>query len=57
MNQKIATVLKTVQKPGRYAGGEYGQVIKDKNAVKARFAFCFPDTYANISFDTIINSS
>ena len=45
MNQKIATVLKTVQKPGRYAGGEYGQVIKDKSQVKARFAFCFPDTY------------
>ena len=45
MNQKIATVLKTVQKPGRYAGGEYGQIIKDKSQVKARFAFCFPDTY------------
>ena len=45
MNQKIATVLKTVQKPGRYAGGEYGQIIKDKEKIKARFAFCFPDTY------------
>ena len=40
-----STILKSVQKPGRYAGGEYGQVIKDKSAVKARFAFCFPDTY------------
>ena len=40
-----STILKSVQKPGRYAGGEYGQIIKDKTKVKARFAFCFPDTY------------
>ncbi len=40
-----STILKSVSKPGRYAGGEYGQIIKDKSTVKARFAFCFPDTY------------
>ena len=45
MNEKISSVLKSVEKPGRYSGGEYGSVIKDKNAVKARFAFAFPDTY------------
>lgn len=45
MNEKISSVLKSVQKPGRYCGGEYGAVLKDKNSVKARFAFCFPDTY------------
>ncbi len=39
------SLLRSVQKPGRYSGGEYGQIIKDKNAVKARFAFCFPDSY------------
>ena len=38
-------ILKRVEKPGRYSGGEFGQVIKDKNSVKLRFAFCFPDTY------------
>lgn len=38
-------LLKRVEKPGRYTGGEFGQVIKDKSSVKARFAFCFPDTY------------
>ena len=32
-------------KPARYTGGEFGQIIKDKTAVKARFAFCFPDAY------------
>ncbi|MBQ8416774.1 MAG: TIGR03960 family B12-binding radical SAM protein [Clostridia bacterium] len=44
-NRPNSTILKSVSKPGRYAGGEYGQIIKDKAAVKARFAFCFPDTY------------
>ena len=45
MNEKISSILKTVEKPGRYSGGEYGAIIKDKKEVKARFAFCFPDTY------------
>jgi len=40
-----SSILKSVSKPGRYAGGEYGQILKDKQSVKARFAFCFPDTY------------
>ncbi len=45
MNKNMSSILKSVSKPGRYAGGEYGQIIKDKSKVKARFAFCFPDTY------------
>lgn len=45
MNKNTSSILKSVTKPGRYSGGEYGQIIKDKNNVKARFAFCFPDTY------------
>ena len=45
MNEKISSILKSVSKPGRYSGGEYGSVIKDKEKVKARFAFAFPDTY------------
>ncbi len=44
-NRIGSSILKSVAKPGRYAGGEYGQILKDKSAVKARFAFCFPDTY------------
>ncbi|MFA5561496.1 MAG: TIGR03960 family B12-binding radical SAM protein [Eubacteriales bacterium] len=43
--QRIDTLLKTVSKPGRYIGAEYGQVQKDSAAVKLRFALCFPDTY------------
>ena len=45
MSEKLNSILKQVSKPGRYSGGEYGQVIKDKSQVKARFAFAFPDTY------------
>ncbi len=38
-------ILKSVSKPGRYTGGEFGQVIKDKSKVNLRIAFGFPDTY------------
>ncbi len=41
----IDRILKTVPKPGRYAGGELGQTIKNKEDIKCRWAFCFPDTY------------
>ncbi len=46
MNTKeFERLLLSVQKPGRYSGGEINSVIKDKNKVDVRFAFCFPDTY------------
>ncbi len=46
MNQnEKRMILTSVSRPGRYAGGEYGQIVKDKANVKARFAFCFPDSY------------
>ncbi|MBP3402077.1 MAG: TIGR03960 family B12-binding radical SAM protein [Clostridia bacterium] len=44
-NDNISSVLKSVSKPGRYIGAEYNSIIKDKEKVKCRFAFCFPDTY------------
>ncbi len=43
--QKFEELLLSVQKPGRYSGGEPGSIIKDKASVDVRFAFCFPDTY------------
>ncbi|MBQ3041046.1 MAG: TIGR03960 family B12-binding radical SAM protein [Clostridia bacterium] len=43
--QDISSILKSVSKPGRYTGGEYGQIIKNKEDIKCRIAFCFPDTY------------
>ena len=41
----LERVLKTVQKPARYAGGEYNQITKNKENVNIRVAYCFPDTY------------
>jgi len=41
----LEKMLRKVQKPGRYIGREVGSVIKDKETVKLRFAFCFPDVY------------
>lgn len=38
-------LLSKVQKPARYTGGELNSVVKDKDAVKLRYAFCFPDSY------------
>ena len=45
MDLHLERVLRLVQKPARYVGGEYGQIVKDKSAVDVRVAFCFPDTY------------
>lgn len=44
MNPKLERILSRVQKPGRYTGGEYGAVKKERT-VPVRFALCFPDTY------------
>ena len=45
MTDQLHRVLQRVQKPARYIGGEYNQIVKDKSAVDVRVAFCFPDTY------------
>ena len=36
-------ILQNVQKPARYVGGEYNQIVKENADVQV--AFCFPDTY------------
>ena len=45
-------LLRGVEKPGRYTGGEYNSVLKDGDGFGSsaaerllRFCFCFPDTY------------
>ena len=45
MKQQLERILQRVQKPARYIGGEYNEIIKDKSKINIRFAFCFPDTY------------
>ena len=54
MNDKeFERLLLSVQKPGRYSGGEINSVVKDKNKVDVRFAFCFP----NLTNATIFGAS
>ena len=45
MDKRLKRILPRVQKPARYTGGEYNQILKDPAAVDIRLAFCFPDTY------------
>ncbi|MFL0251217.1 TIGR03960 family B12-binding radical SAM protein [Clostridium neuense] len=45
MNKCSDDILYKVEKPARYVGKEYNSVIKDKEKVDMRFAFCFPDVY------------
>lgn len=43
--RKLEYILPTVQKPGRYVGGEFNQIIKDWEAIQTRVALVFPDIY------------
>ena len=45
MDKRLERILPKVQKPARYTGGEYNQIIKNKEEIDIRVAFCFPDTY------------
>ena len=38
-------ILPTVQKPGRYTGGEYNSVVKDWDVIDVKVALAFPDVY------------
>lgn len=42
---KVEPLLLQVQKPAQYIGGEIGSIVKSRESVDVRFAFCFPDTY------------
>ena len=41
----IESLLKNVEKPGRYIGGEFNEIRKDHQQAVATFAFAFPDLY------------
>ncbi|MBE5034973.1 TIGR03960 family B12-binding radical SAM protein [Gallibacter intestinalis] len=45
MMKDIEKLLKRVEKPARYTGGEVNSVIKNPAEADVRFAFAFPDTY------------
>ena len=41
----IEDLLRDIQKPGRYTGGEYNSVKKDPAGVDVKVALVFPDVY------------
>jgi radical SAM family uncharacterized protein/radical SAM-linked protein len=43
--KRLERVLRIVEKPGRYVGGEWNQVRKDPRKVKSKVALVFPDAY------------
>lgn len=45
IDKELDKILKKVEKPARYIGGEVNSVIKDPETVKVRMGFAFPDTY------------
>ena len=45
MDYTLEKILRSVQKPARYIGGELNSIVKNKNDVDYRLVFCFPDTY------------
>ena len=45
ITNKLERLLPTVQKPGRYIGGELNQVVKDWEAIQTHVALAFPDIY------------
>lgn len=45
LSSKQEKLLKNVQKPARYTGGEFNSVVKDKSKISFRYALCFPDDY------------
>ena len=45
IEKSLRKILPTMQKPGRYVGGEYNQVKKEWSAVNTHVALVFPDIY------------
>jgi len=43
--KQLEILLRRVQKPGRYTGGEWNQVKKDPASVKVRLVLAFPEVY------------
>lgn len=41
----LENILKDVEKPGRYIGGEWNEIKKDPHRVKTKIALIFPDLY------------
>lgn len=60
MKEKYSFLLKNVEKPGRYTGGEFGEEKKEKKDGEVSIAFCFPDIYeigmSNLGMKILVGS-
>ncbi len=45
IEQTLERILPLVEKPGRYTGGEYNQIVKDWANIDFKVALAFPDIY------------
>ena len=45
LKYKLDQLLKRVEKPGRYIGGEVNSAVKCPEDIDVNFAFAFPDLY------------
>lgn len=45
LETKLDEILCEVERPARYAGGEFNSVVKDWDKTDLHFTFCFPDLY------------
>lgn len=45
LTQRLERILPTVEKPGRYVGGELNEIRKDWNSIRTHVALAFPDIY------------
>lgn len=45
LDRKLDTLLKRVEKPARYIGGELNSTVKSHKNVRTKFCFAFPDLY------------
>jgi len=58
-DDRYSFLLKKVEKPGRYIGGEFGEYVKPEGSYDTRICFCFPDTYeigmSNLGMRILIN--
>ena len=41
--ERLDRLLAAVEKPARYLGGEWNEIVKEE--ARLRFALCFPDVY------------
>ena len=45
LEDRLNAILREVERPARYMGGELNSVVKDHGSVRSRVVMAFPDSY------------